>query len=380
MFRFRPAFGKFAIGAFAAFCLLGLANVYRFFCLPLALGGPPFDLVIPAGAGADYLLLRLRALNILHDSLWVNVGVRVLLRVRGLKRGEYVLDPNMSLWQLVHCLTTGAVKRYSVLFIEGWTFKQIRGALEASPLRHMTRGKSDAQILKLLNIDESSPEGLFFPDTYIFAHNDSDLMILKQSRDRMQQVLKTAWEQREANLPYKNLYQVLIVASLVEKETALPEERPRVAGVLLRRWQKRIPLQVDDSVLYGVGRLNLASQLTKKELLQKTPYNTYQHYGLPPTPIDMPSRASIVAALHPSRENTLYYLAKGNGGHVFSETYAMHQKAVAMYLKKDTGFVFRWQKAISSKEFRAFLRLWATPELTVCHGVFGSDNKNKNDE
>lgn len=251
-----------------------------------------------------------------------------------LQAGEYEITLSMTPLEFLKNVVAGKVKQRSITFIEGWTFRKMKQVLEENPyIQHNIHDLNNQQILKKLDCSYQYPEGLFFPDTYSFTWGDTDIEILNQAYHRMQIILNEAWQKRAANLPYKNPYQVLIVASLIEKETALPEERPKIAGVILRRLKKRMALQVDPTVLYGLD-YSYNSPITKKDLMSNTPYNTYQHYGLPPTPIDMPSRASILASLRPASGSALYYVVCGNGGHIFSATYKEHKKAIKKYLGK----------------------------------------------
>lgn len=288
---------------------------------------------VPPGTGARRLAYHLfRRGYIKHPEIFI-----LLSRLTGdaslLKTGEYQVTRNMTARELLDNIVLGKVKQRTITFIEGWTFRQIKNTLETNPyIIHTINTLSDEQIMSKLG-DKRHPEGMFFPDTYFFTWGETDFEILCQAYNRMQTVLKKIWASRSKNLPYKNPYQVLIVASLIEKETALSKERPEIAGVILRRLKKRMPLQVDPTILYGLGR-SYDSPLTKEDLLSHTPYNTYQHYGLPPTPIDMPSRESILAAINPSPGRTLYYVSRGDGSHVFSITYQAHREEVKKYQKR----------------------------------------------
>ncbi|AAO90046.1 endolytic transglycosylase MltG [Coxiella burnetii] len=292
---------------------------------------------VPPGTGIHYLAKSLHEQGLLQNPqffIW-------LARLKGdaplLKAGEYEITPTMTPLELLRNVVAGKVKQRSITFIEGWTFREMKQTLEENPYIHHTIDRlSDQKILAKLGCTNLRPEGLFFPDTYSFTWGDNDIKILRQAYQRMQTILNEAWQQRADNLPYKNPYQALILASLVEKETALPKERPKIAGVILRRLKKGMPLQVDPTVLYGLGR-PYGSPITKEDLVSNSPYNTYQHYGLPPTPIDMPSRASILAALKPESGDALYYVARGDGSHIFSATYKEHKEAIKKVFR-------RWRK------------------------------------
>ena len=213
-------------------------------------------------------------------------------------------------------------------FIEGWTFAQLRGALDGNgALKHETAGWSDAQILQRLGIEKTSPEGLFFPDTYLFAMASSDLALLKQAYARMQTKLQVLWEGRASGLPLKSPYEALIFASIVEKETGRSDEREMVAAVFINRLKRGMRLQTDPTVIYGLGSV-YDGNLRRRDLLTDTVYNTYTRYGLPPTPIAMPGEASIKAALNPAQNSALYFVARGDGSHQFSSNLVDHNRAV----------------------------------------------------
>lgn len=249
-----------------------------------------------------------------------------------LRFGEYVIKPGMNAADVLSNISSATgLKKYKVLFVEGWTFRDMKRALrENKALKHTVAHQSNAKIMAALGYPKQKPEGRFFPDTYVFAWGNSDLDVLKQAYRKMQRVIKAQWKKRANDLPYKNPYQALIVASLIEKETAIKRERPIIAGVILRRLKKGMRLQIDPTILYGLGK-PYDTPITSRDIRSKTPYNTYVIYGLPPTPIDMPSLASIKAALHPSYDDYLYYVAKGDGSHIFSVTYQEHLLAVKKY-------------------------------------------------
>jgi len=218
--------------------------------------------------------------------------------------------------------------------IEGWNFKQALEAVRGHPMLVQTLPKSMSteQLMNRLGYSAEYPEGRFFPDTYLFPRGTTDVDFLKRSYERMQKVLAEEWENRSENLPIKTPYEALILASIVEKETGVPEERTQVAGVFVRRLQKGMKLQTDPTVIYGMGD-KYKGNIRKKDLTTDTPYNTYTRPGLTPTPICLPGRAAINAALHPADGKSLYFVATGNGGHTFSETLQEHNKAVAKYLQ-----------------------------------------------
>ena len=253
---------------------------------------------------------------------------------RSLKVGEYTIEAGMTFPQLIQNIIQRKVVIHTIQFIEGWTFLQFKKNIQRHrTLRHTLTRSSDKKIMNRLQSQYQSPEGLFFPDTYAYTGGDSDLDILKRAYDRMQAVFDFEWLHRKAALPYHNKYEALIVASLIETEARFDDERTKIAGVIIRRLNKWMPLQIDATINYGLG-YPYGHKLTKADLRKNTPYNTYLHYRLPPTPICMPGRKSIYAALHPDNRDTLYYVAKGDGRHVFSKNYAGQEKAVERYQVK----------------------------------------------
>ncbi|MDF1655020.1 MAG: endolytic transglycosylase MltG [Coxiellaceae bacterium] len=245
-----------------------------------------------------------------------------------LKHGEYQVNVNDTARDLLNKIVDGDVLMREFVIIEGWTYKQVMSALRADPhLLHYLRRMKTPELMKKLKVPHDSLEGLLFPDTYAYTWGDSDIDLIKRAYDRMQKELTDQWSQRAKSLPYKDAYQALIMASLIEKETAVENERREIAGVLVRRLNIRMRLQVDPTVVYGMKK-PYGAKITRKDLKTPTPYNTYTNYGLPPTPIDMPGLPSINAALHPAEGTTLYYVSKNDGSHKFSDTYVEHKEAV----------------------------------------------------
>jgi UPF0755 protein len=248
-----------------------------------------------------------------------------------IKTGEYFLPAGITPAQLLKLFNEGKVRQYQVTLIEGSTVKQVLSELsQQEKLDIQLAGKSPEQIRESLGIEEEHLEGLFFPDTYFYVKDQSDISLLKQSYMRLHQVLREEWEQRATSLPYKNSYEALIMASIVEKETGVAEERPEIAGVFVRRLQKGMRLQTDPSVIYGLGE-EYQGNLQRKHLQQEGPYNTYTRSGLPPTPIALAGREAIHAALHPAEGDYLYFVAMGDGRHYFSATLEEHEQAVRQY-------------------------------------------------
>jgi UPF0755 protein len=260
---------------------------------------------------------------------------KLLNKEQYLQAGSYTLNKNISPYQLLLSLNYGKATQGSVTFIEGRTFAQMREKLANNDaVKQTITSLSDREIMQLLGSTYNAPEGLFFPDTFYFNRHTTDIALLKISYDAMQAKLDKAWQNREENLPYKNSYEALIMASIVEKETGKASERPMIAGVFINRMRFGMRLQTDPTVIYGMG-LQFNGNIRKKDLLTDTPYNTYTRSGLPPTPIAMPGIAAIEAALHPAKTKALYFVGKGDGSHAFSNDLNEHNRAVVRYqLKK----------------------------------------------
>jgi UPF0755 protein len=237
----------------------------------------------------------------------------------------------MNLLALVDKLRRGDVLRERVTIVEGSTFAEMRALLAAHPeLRQDTANMSDAEVLRAVGADESHPEGLFAPETYVFDTGSSDLDVLRQAYRAQRAILQKGWEGRTPDLPYRTAYEALVMASIVEKETGVATERSRIAGVFVNRLQKGMLLQTDPTVIYGLGA-KFDGNLRKRDLTTDSPYNTYTRAGLPPTPIALPGRASIAAALNPEPTKALYFVARGDGTSEFSETLNDHNRAVGKY-------------------------------------------------
>lgn len=260
--------------------------------------------------------------------------VRMLGKASEVKAGNYLIDTGITPYELFVMLTNGSNTQSSITFIEGWTFAQMRAALlKNEDVKHVTVAYSDEQLMQEIGAKENLPEGLFFPDTYYFSRDMTDQAILKRAYLAMQAKLAQAWQTRDAGLPYDSPYQALIMASIVEKETGKAAERAQIAGVFLNRLHIGMRLQTDPTIIYGLGE-HFDGNLHKQDLLKDNLYNTYTRAGLPPTPIAMPSLASIEAALHPAKTNAIYFVGKGDGTHAFSATLEEHNRAVNRYQLK----------------------------------------------
>ena len=250
-----------------------------------------------------------------------------------LKAGEYKLAVGLTIPELLKVLVSGKSQQYSITFPEGWNFKQLRAEIEKFPqLKQTLKSATDEQVMHSLGLESQHPEGWFFPDTYYFNRNSSDVALLKRAQQKMQTMLVEEWQQRADNLPLKTPYEALILASIIEKETGLASERQQISGVFIRRLNKGMLLQTDPTVIYGMGD-SYQGNIRRKDLRTPTAYNTYVIKGLPPTPIAMPGKAAIYAALHPAEGKSYYFVAKGkgDGSHFFSSTLREHNRAVDIY-------------------------------------------------
>ena len=285
-------------------------------------------LEVPKGTTPTRTFYRLEADGVIKDAFWLRLYWRFNLPKQPLHSGEYRMLPGMTVEGLIDLWKRGEMVQYSVTLVEGWNFHQVRAALaKEEKLDHTLDGLSDTQVMDKLGHGGIFPEGRFFPDTYRFVRGMSDAELLKTAYDRLNEVLAKEWERRAPDAPYTEPYQALIMASLVEKETGVPQERGQIAGVFVRRMEMGMLLQTDPTVIYGLGdRYN--GKLTRAHLKEATPYNTYVISGLPPTPIAMVGREAIHAALNPVAGNSLYFVARGDGSHVFSDDLDAHNNAV----------------------------------------------------
>ncbi|HTO19247.1 MAG TPA: endolytic transglycosylase MltG [Pseudomonas sp.] len=289
---------------------------------------------VPAGSTPVGLINRLERDGLLDGGLWLRLHWRLNRAGQTLHGGEYRLEPGMTVNELFEAWVSGKVVQYSLTLVEGWNIRQLRAALGAEDkLEQTLAGVDDAELMRRVGEPGMHPEGRFFPDTYRFVRGMRDIDLLIQANRRLRQVLAEEWKARATGLPYRNEYEALIMASIIEKETGVPAERGQIAGVFVRRLEKRMRLQTDPTVIYGMGE-RYAGKIRRSDLREATPYNTYTISGLPPTPIAMVGREAIHAALQPEPGKTLYFVARGDGSHVFSATLEEHLRAVRQYQLK----------------------------------------------
>ena len=298
-------------------------------------------LTIERGTTGSKLAALLEQENILEHADLLPWLLKLQPQLNKVKAGTYSLTGVKTLQDLLDIINSGKEAQFSVKFIEGKTFKEWRKNLENAPhLKQTLQGKSDKEIMALLDIpavakavyEWNNMDGWLYPDTYNYTPNSTDLELLKRSTTRLQKALDKAWNERDENLPLADPYQMLILASIVEKETGVAAERPQVASVFINRLKANMKLQTDPTVIYGMGE-NYTGNIRKKDLETITPYNTYMIEGLPPTPIAMVSESALQAVAHPAKTDFYYFVADGSGGHKFTRNLNEHNKAVQEYLR-----------------------------------------------
>jgi UPF0755 protein len=320
------------LAAFAG--VAGAVFVRHWLGTPLAIGSEPVTVEVAPGQTLTAVARELEARGVLtHPRLLALYGRYTGADAR-MRAGEYSLAPGTSPRTLLQTFTSGALVQHSVTIVEGWTFRELRKALADEPtLEHTVTDLADAEVMTRLGEEGRHPEGLFFPDTYLFGKGTRDIELLRHARERMRKELDRAWASRHQNLPLQDAYQALILASIVERETGLADERARIAGVFVERLRRGMRLQTDPTVIYGLGQ-KFDGNLRRADLERDGPYNTYTRTGLPPTPIALPGAAALRAAVQPDERGELYFVAsgRGDGAHVFSRTLAEHEAAVRQYL------------------------------------------------
>ena len=284
---------------------------------------------IPKGSNLQQISLQLSSQNIISQPRIISFYARLVDQI-DIKAGDYWIESSDSPRSLLEKFNQGEVIQYKVTFLEGWSFSKWIDHLISMNQFQLDTELSIDQLLQLINPKLVNPEGWFFPDTYAFTSSDTLVDILQRAHRKMQKILAVEWENRDDNLPYSSPYEALIMASIIEKETGRADERTEIAGVFVRRLERGMRLQTDPTVIYGMGA-DFKGDIRLKDLRRYTPYNTYMINGLPPTPIAMPGFGSISAALHPKEGSSLYFVAKGDGGHFFSDSLKEHSAAVRRF-------------------------------------------------
>ncbi|WP_068636558.1 endolytic transglycosylase MltG [Thauera butanivorans] len=300
---------------------------------PLALKSEVVDFTVQRGLGMRQAAKVIAEAGVDVDPAWLSWLARIGGRANTIKAGSYEVHAGITPWQLVLKLSDGDVSQADVLLVEGWTFSQVRKVLESHPeLEPDTAGLGDAEILARIGATEAHPEGLFFPDTYLFDKRSNASGVLRRAYHAMQQRLDQAWAARDPALPLKTPYEALILASIVEKETGRAEDRGLVASVFANRLRIGMPLQTDPTVIYGLGA-DYDGRLRRRHLETDHPWNTYTRGGLPPTPIAMPGPDALLAAVRPQQSEFLYFVSRGDGSSQFSRTLAEHNQAVNRFIR-----------------------------------------------
>ncbi|MBT8102209.1 MAG: endolytic transglycosylase MltG [Gammaproteobacteria bacterium] len=315
---------------------IGAWQVERFMSTVVTVPANGSEFEIANGSSFATVTGKLVDEGIIESDFWFRLYARWSGEASAVQAGEYLIAPGATPKTLLEQFTSGAVRLYSFTIVEGWNHRDLLAALHQNEAIAASMTDEDwPGLLSDLGAEILHPEGLFLPETYRFARNTTDRQLLTQAYLLMQKVLAEEWEARSETTQMKSPYEALILASIVEKETARADERPRIAGVFTRRLDKRMRLQTDPTVIYGIGP-GFNGNLTRKDLRTDTPYNTYTRHGLPPTPIAMPGRAAIRSALNPAPGKALFFVATGldDGSHSFSETKAEHDAAVARYLQR----------------------------------------------
>ena len=298
---------------------------------PIALPAPSVDLSIEPGTTPRGVAQAVAATGARVHPQLLYWWFRFSGQDRQIRAGSYELEAGLTPRTLLAVLVRGEEATRSIVLVEGWNFRQVRAALaKAEMLRPDSAGLTDAQLMERLGRPGTHPEGRFFPDTYTYSKNSSDVAVLQRAMRAMDRKLDAAWAARASDLPLKSADEALVLASIVEKETGKPADRAEIAGVFVNRLRVGMPLQTDPSVIYGLGE-KFDGNLRKRDLQADTPWNTYTRAGLPPTPIAMPGKAALLAAVQPARSRSLYFVARGDGTSHFSESLDEHNRAVNKY-------------------------------------------------
>ena len=322
-----------AVGIAAA---AAVVQFNQFLRTPVEVGSEGSYLEISPGTAFSQVSNELAERGIISNPTFFRIYGRLSGNAGKIHAGEYLIASGSTPKGLLDQFVSGNVQLYSFTIVEGWTFRELLAALASDPIVENTLEYEDWQaLLDSFAAEATHPEGLFLPETYRFPKGTRDVDVLRQAYELMQEVLAEEWDKRAVNLPLATPYEALVLASIIEKETALASERPQIAGVFVRRLQKGMRLQTDPTVIYGIG-VDFNGNLTRRDLRTDTPYNTYTRGGLPPTPIALAGKAAINAALNPASGTELFFVATGlgDGSHQFSDTKEQHDEAVRQYLAR----------------------------------------------
>ena len=322
---------RFALGTLVLATAAAAAAVAGWLHEPLTLATDPVEVSIELGTAPRDIAQAWVQAGVQAPPMWLYQWFRWSGQARKIRAGSYEIERGTTPIQLLDKMVRGDDTQAVVRLIDGWTFRQFRAELAKSDaLKPTTAALTDEQLMAALGAPGMAPEGRFFPDTYAFSKGTADLHVLQRAYRAMQQRLDAAWRERAADTPLRNADDALVLASIVEKETGATADRGKVAGVFVNRLRIGMPLQTDPSVIYGLGTA-FDGNLRKRDLQADTPFNTYTRAGLPPTPIAMPGKAALLAAVRPDATRALYFVARGNGSSEFSETLAEHNRAVSLY-------------------------------------------------
>jgi UPF0755 protein len=334
--RRSPVLGTLKLLFLAAFAggTAFVAGMLWFALSPVQLSASPLEFSIRQGSGLRAATRQIQDAGVALPGWRFNVLARASGAQARVKAGSYQIAAGATPFQILRKITEGEFAQADVVLVEGWTFKQLRATLDAHPeLKHDSAGIPDVEIMKRLGDPEVAPEGMFFPDTYVFAKGDSDYAVLGRAHRMMRRRLEQAWAQREPKLPLATPYEALILASIVEKETGIATDRGMVAAVFVNRLRLGMRLQTDPTVIYGMGE-KFDGNLRKRDLAADHAFNTYTRAGLPPHPIAMPGAAALEAVMHPARTDALYFVSRGDGTSEFSRSLSDHNRAVNRFQKR----------------------------------------------
>lgn len=315
-----------------------VAGIYQWANSPIDLASPELDVTLKPHSTLRSVSLQLNRGGVHAEPELFVLMARALGLSSQLKSGNYAFKAGITPYELLQKVARGDVNEYVATVIEGWTFQKMRNEFDANPaLKHDSAGMTDTDLMKAIGVPDdmigkASAEGLFFPDTYLFDKDTSDLLVYKRAYKLMQERLTEAWNARAQGLPFQTPYDALTLASIVEKETGRASDRPLVAAVFLNRLRIGMPLQTDPAVIYGLGSA-YGGKLHKKDLQTDTPYNTYLHAGLPPGPIALPGVAALAAVVNPASSTALYFVSRGDGSSIFSDNLGDHNRAVDKYIR-----------------------------------------------